>query len=414
MSKAASNFIKMKVLGALENAPGDSMREQYIAVSQMIFKDEEGVPHQFTWRTIQTWWYHYRQHGFTHAKPRADKGRMRKLAPEDLLEAVEKAKPFLKDSGRNVTGLYRLCIEKGFLRKEQIASNTFRRAVKKYDLLKPEEGAPTNKKRLAFAKAHANDLWQVDTMHGPYMKFKNKEGLPWPVQVYLICFIDDASRVIPHGQFYLADDTEALIRCFQDALYKRGVPKAIYADNGSNYSSKEFAHISERLGCILIHTPTRDGAAKGKIERFFRTVRDQFLIQDLSAISDLDTLNKLFFRWVEDTYHLREHEGIGMKPLDRFGMDLNQVRYLNQSAFSEELFFLEETRKVRIDNTFSFKNIRYEAPRDLRGQRIIIRFNRLTQTTPTPIVYESGVRLGAAAPLEPIHNDRKPNIEPLF
>jgi len=369
MPKKTSNYVKMKVLGALENAPGNSMHQQYEAVSQMIFKDEEGIPHQFTWRTIQTWWYHYRQHGFTEPRVRVDKGALRKTSPEDLLEAVEKAKPLLKDSRRNITALYRLCIEKGFLRKEQIACNTFRRAVKKYDLLKPEELITTNKRRLAFAKAHANDLWQVDTMHGPYLKFKNAEGVPWPTQVFLICFIDDASRVVPHGFFYTEDNTRNLLDCYQEALYKRGVPKAVYADNGSNYSSKEFSSICERLGTVLIHTPVRDGAAKGKIERFFRTVRDQFLVQ---------------------------------------------VRYLNRDAFSAELFYLEESRKIRNDNTFSFKKRRFEAPRDLRGKRILIRYNRTEEGMSPPVVYEDGTRLGFAILLVPESNDRKPNLEPLF
>ncbi len=190
---------------------------------------------------------------------------------------------------------------------------------------------------------------------------------------------------------------------------KRGVPKAIYVDNGSNYSSKEFATICTRLGTVLIHTPVRDGAAKGKIERFFRTVRDEFLTRDLSRITTLRELNDLFTRWLELTYHERIHTTLGMKPIDRFGLDLTRIHRLTQSPYSTELFMLEDTRKVRTDNTFSFNSLRYEAPRDMRGKTITIRYLRHTGFAPT--VYQDGVRLGDATLLDRVANDRRPDIE---
>ena len=286
-----------------------------------------------------------------------------------------------------------------------VTPNTFRRHVDTFDLLKPV-GDATPKARLAFAKAHANDLWQGDTLHGPYLQ----DGLHKPVKTFLICFIDDASRVIPHGAFYHADDTPKLIDCFQTALYKRGIPKAVYVDNGSNYRSKEFAMICTRLGTVLIHTPVRDGAAKGKIERFFRTVRDQFLVRDLSHIRSLDQLNGEFTRWVEDTYHRREHSTLGMKPIDRFGLDLSRVRHLATNSFSDELFLLESTRKVRADNTFSYDATRYEAPCDMRNTTIVIRHHR-EGIGFAPVVYQDGRRLGEATLVDLIANDRRPNIE---
>lgn len=274
--------------------------------------------------------------------------------------------PSFHSQPRNIAVVYRECIRRGLIRREQVAPNTFRRIVKKFDLLKPLcDHSP--KARLAFAKAHANDLWQGDTLHGPYLD----TGLRGkPIKTYLICFIDDASRVVPHGAFHAADDTTSLIDTFQTALHKRGVPKAVYVDNGSNYTAKEFSTICVRLGTVLIHTPVRDGAAKGKIERFFRTVRDEFLTLDLSHIHTLRDLNNAFIQWLETTYHNRIHTTLGMKPIDRFGLDLDRIRYLAGNPFSTELFMLEDTRKVRIDNTFSFNARRYEAPRDMRNKTI--------------------------------------------
>jgi putative transposase len=400
--KRISNYLKMRVLGALEYADGASLLERYKAVSQMTFRDEDGHCCQFTWRTIQTWWYYYRRYGITEAPERSDKGMVRKVAPEHLLEAIEQVLPSFHGKHYNIAEIYRACIEKGLLRREQIAPNTFRRHVKRFDLLKPA-GQSIPKARLAFAKAHANDMWQADTLHGPHIRIDGK-----PVKTFLICFIDDASRVIPHGAFYPNDSTLLLLHCFQTALYKRGVPKAMYVDNGSNYSSAELATICTRLGTVLIHTPVRDGAAKGKIERFFRTVREQFLVRDLSAITSFAELNREFIRWVEDTYHTREHTTLGMKPIDRFGLDLSRIRYLASSEYNAELFMLEDTRKVRADNTFLFNNVRYEAPRDLRGHTITLRYDRQRPATPQPIVYHQGQRLGMAEALDAVANDRRP------
>ena len=76
-----------------------------------------------------------------------------------------------------------------------MAPNTFRRLVNKFELLKPQ-AQTEDKRRLAFAKAHANDMWQADTMVGPYVKSPNGH-----LQARLIAFIDDASRVCCHGAY---------------------------------------------------------------------------------------------------------------------------------------------------------------------------------------------------------------------
>ena len=373
----------------------------------MTFRDEDGHAWQFKWRTIQTWWYWYRQNGLVEPPQRADKGTTRKVCPEELLEAIEKVMPTFRESPGNIQAIYRACIEQGHLRREQVAPNTFRRNVKKFELLKSIDAmvdGPAKKARLAFAKAHANDMWQADTLHGPYINVGGKS-----MKTYLICFIDDASRVISHGQFYLADSTVNLMNCFNTAIFKRGVPKSLYFDNGSNYSSKEFTLICARLGIQLIHTPVRDGAAKGKIERFFRTTRDQYLIRNLKDTS-LDQLNTGFIDWVENTYHQRVHSTLGMSPLDRFGLDLHLQRFLTPSPFNKEIFYVEENRTVRSDNTFNLNGVRYQAPVDLRNLKIQVRFDRADKTI-LPIVYSNAERMGEAVNLDFTGNDRGPKFK---
>jgi transposase InsO family protein len=388
----------MRVLGAIDMAQGDSIVARIKQVSQMTFSDEEGQQRQFTWRTIQTWYSRYKKHGVTvmDNKPRSDAGKTRKIHPELILDAVQKALPKLHGKTPSLAAIYRLCLEEGWLTRSQIAPNTFRRIVKQYELLHPEDQCH-NKHRLAFA----NDMWQGDTLFGPYLKINGKA-----FQSRLIAFIDDASRLCTHGQFFLSENVDALIITLKAAFYKRGVPRSLYVDNGSIYTSKEIIQICSRLGSLLHHTPIRDGAAKGKVERFFRTVRDQFLVRDLDLRS-LESLNQQFTHWVEEHYNAQKHSTLQMAPLDRFALDRSQIQFLPPNDVNDELFFVEEDRHVRRDNTFSFKGTRYEAPRHLPDRTVQIRFQRKAPSSRV-IVYYQGHRMGEANPLNPLANDRKP------
>ena len=118
-------------------------------------------------------------------------------------------------------------------------------------------------------------------------------------------------------------------------------------------------------------------------------------------------MNQQFLTWLEEDYNSTVHSTLGMKPIDRFGLDLNRIRFLPPSETNDELFFLEEERKVKKDNTFSFGARRFEAPADLRSRVIQIRFERTQKDT--VVVFYKGERLGKARILNPIHNDKFQN-----
>jgi putative transposase len=205
---------------------------------------------------------------------------------------------------------------------------------------------------------------------------------------------------------FRAENVDTLIEALRAAFYKRGVPACLYVDNGSIYTSKEIIQICARVGCLLAHTPVRDGAAKGKVERFFRGVREQFLVRPLD-LSSLEGLNRQFTQWAEEDYNARTHSVLGMSPLDRFALDRNRVRFLPPNAANDELFFVEEERHVRADNTFSFHATRFEAPRHLPERTVQVRFQRKDPASRV-IVYYKGERMGEARPLNPVANDRPP------
>lgn len=399
--KQPSVYLKMRVLGAVDTVAGRTRHERVHHVAALTFLDEEGNPRQFTWRTIQTWFYRYKNHGITGMtpQPRKDKGQVRKTTPEELLEALNAAKPHFRGGRTNKRALYRFCIEEGLLHPERIAQTTFYRLIREYQLLAPE--AEENKQRLAFSMKHANQLWQADTMFGPFVATGMAAGPR--KQTKLIAFLDDASRVLCHGEFFFDENVDTLVQALRAAFYKRGLPEQLLVDNGSIYCSQEITLVCARVGCLLRHTAVRDAAAKGKIERFFRRVRDQFLIQNLD-LSSLATLNRQFSHWVESAYNAVLHDGLGLKPIDRFGIDLARVRFLPPSEHTDELFYAEATRKVKKDNTFSFAGRRYETPVDLRDRPIQLRYDRRRQDTSAVIIYHQGQRQGAARRLDAVAN----------
>lgn len=292
--------------------------------------------------------------------------------------------------------LYRLLIQKAYFQRSQLSPTTFYRMTRENNLF---DFKTTEKLRLSFSMQFANELWQADTLHGPSIQQNDK----WR-KTFLIAFIDDASRVIAHAEFFYHDNTTNMIDAFKAALYKRGKPERLYFDNGANYSSKEILQACLRLNIRLSHAPVRDGAAKGKIERFFRGFRDRFLTQHPS-FSSLQELNEKTQAWVEQEYNSKYHSGIQMIPIDRFNLDLNRIRFLTNDQFSEETFFIEEDRKVSKTNVFSIQSEKFECPVDLREKTIQVRYDRTLKNR--FIVYFGCKRMGEAVLLNLNHNAKR-------
>ena len=339
MAAKPSFELRLRVLHAVHDAPGTQMRERIKHVADKPFADVvSGHTYRFTWRTISTWLYRHKKNGITtlQNKTRSDKDAYRKVQVSQLAEAIHEALPTLVANKTGVipkSVLYRVLLQRALFTRTQLAPTTFYRMVRDNHLL--DEQA-MHKQRLSFAMQFANQLWQADTMYGPTIKQADGQ---WK-KTFLIAFIDDASRVITHAEFFYRDNTENMVLAFRSALYKRGKCERLYFDNGANYASKEILQACVRLNIHLSHAPIRDGAAKGKIERFFRGFRDRFLTLHPSFAS-LDELNRLTHQWVEEEYNAKHHSGIGMAPVDRFNLDRNRIKFLTDDAYSAEVFFIE-------------------------------------------------------------------------
>lgn len=395
--------IRLRVLSAVDYAPGNTIQARIKSVADRTFTDQNtGLDYQFTWRTISTWLYRFKKRGITSLdnKTRSDKNHYRKIPLDELAEAINEVLPSLAKNKQGIlpkSVLYRTLIARHYFQRNQLSVTQFYRMIRDNDLLKSEV---TQKLRLSFAMQFSNELWQADTLHGPSILQSNNQ---WR-KTFFIAFIDDASRVITHGEFFYRDNTENMIEAFKSALFKRGKPDRLYFDNGANYCSKEILQACIRLDIRLSHAPIRDGAAKGKIERFFRGFRDRFLTQHPN-FNSLQDINDKAQHWIEHDYNTQYHSGIQMVPIDRFNLDQSRIRFLTNDQYHDEVFFVEEDRKVNKTNVFSIQSQRYECPMDLREKSIQVRFDRNKKDR--FIVYFAGKRMGEATRLNLCFNSQR-------
>lgn len=391
-NKTPSPELRLAILCSIDYAPGITQIEKINTVSMRDHTDPiTGNIHRFTWRTIQTWLSRYKKNGITtiESKVRSDKNQSRKVNVSQLAEGIQEVLPLIKPNkvGRSIkTAVYRALLKKGIFNRSQIAPTTFYRMVRENDLLSQET---CNKHRLSFAMRYANEMWQADTMYGPAIKAPEGQ---WK-KTYLIAFIDDASRLITHAEWFYHDNTENMIHAFRCAMFKRGKPERVYMDNGSNYKSSEIHKACLRLNIKLSHAPIRDGSAKGKIERFFRGFRDRFLTTE-GDFNSLEDLNERTQAWIEQEYNNKLHRGIGMIPLDRFNLDVARVVYFSDDEYSEEAFFHEESRVVNKTNCIAIHKKTLECPAHLAGKKIEVRFDRTRKNR--YIVYFRDKRMGEA------------------
>jgi hypothetical protein len=225
------------------------------------------------------------------------------------------------------------------------------------------------------------------------------------IQVFLQATLDDASRLIPHAQFYPNQGLDCFLDCLRHAISARGIPTRLYMDNAKIYRSPQVARIAASIGILIIHTPPYQPEGRGKIERFFRSVREGFLASlDPQALLSLDQLNERLWHWLDTVYHRREHSSLQTTPLLRWQRDIAQVRQLPPATDMRRLFFHRVDRLVRRDSTFQLRNRFFEAPPPLAGRTIEARFDPLDLTHVE--IYCDGKPEGVARLVDAVVNGR--------
>lgn len=332
--------------------------------------------------TMKSWLKKYRKKGFEGLKPknRSDMGRPKRL-DENTLKAIEvKCKAF---SYWSVQKLYEDLRDQGLLGDPPIHYNTLLRVVKDKGWLTPKARTDLRK---AYEVDNVNDLWVSDFMHGPRVKTGKRRN-----KAILCAIIDDHSRMVVGHAFSASETISALTLVLKEAFLGYGIPKRLYVDNGPSFSSALLARSCAMAGISLIHSKPYDSPSRGKVERFFRTVRDRFLSGVQQGIT-LQEINEAFWLWLQEDYHHKFHSGIGERPVDRYSASVDRVPIRRMSkAELDEIFLVRHERVVNNDATISFKGAQYEVPAAYIRQRIEIRHP--VDDPEDLYLYDSGVRV---------------------
>lgn len=250
------------------------------------------------------------------------------------------------------------------------SERTIQRHFARLGLNTRPDGSPP----VAFGRFEAenpNDRWTGDALHGP-----PADGH----KAYLFAFLDDHSRAVPGYRWGHSEDTVRLEAALRHGLASKGVPRSAYVDNGSAFVAAPLLRACATLGIRLIHATPRRPQGKGKIERFFRTVRDQFLVEvEARGPTTLVELNRMFAAWVETVYHRRVHSETGQAPLERF--EAGGPFTLPAPALLHEAFLWSEHRKVTKTATVSLHGNTFEVDAALVGRRVELVFDPFDLTT---------------------------------
>lgn len=244
------------------------------------------------------------------------------------------------------------------------APTTAYRFLRDQGLMKAQQFIPEDRRK--FEAELPNDLWQSDVLHGPLVETGGKKR-----KSYLIAFIDDHSRLVPYGEFYSSESLAFYLKALEQALSTRGLPRKLYVDNGAAFRSHHLEQVTASLGIALIHARPYKPQGKGKIERFFRTVRSDFLSGFQGTT--LSELNLAFDIWLREVYHRRKHSATGQAPWERFAARMECLR--TAPANLRNYFRQTARRRVAKDRTVSLNGKLFEAPVGLIAQQVTLRYH---------------------------------------
>lgn len=319
--------------------------------------------------TILSWIRRYRAAGCRieglYPSYRSDRGAFRSLDP-NVRMAIRQV--LAEEPTLTVPTLLRRLKQKKHVTTEAVFNtSTIYRFIEK-EGLREKDVSPEDRRK--FEASAPNDLWQSDVMHGPKALVNGVRK-----KTYLIALLDDHSRMIVHAVFYAAETLENFEEALRQAVIRWGLPQKLYTDNGGCFRAHHLEFVTAALGVSLRHARPYKPQGKGKIERWFRTVRQEFLpgVTARTQPMRIDELNQALAEWVE-TYNSRVHSSTEQAPIARYRKGIECVRPAPPDLLA---YFREvERRLVRKDRSVVVDGRLFEVPTVLIDRRVELRFQR--------------------------------------
>jgi putative transposase len=401
-------LFRLTVLGPVLSRPRLSRGEQKELLKELAAKDYD-IPgsqrRSISEKTLHEWLLKYRRQGVAGLAPlaRSDQGSTKLSAEvQERLLAAKRENP-----RRSIRVLRQMLENEGLVRRGQLSRSAIHRFLQQHGLSRPSGSASQSQERRSFLAERANDIWYGDVLHGPKALAGHLR------KTYLVTLMDDASRLIAHSAFCLSETAVQIEGVLKQAVLKRGLPQKLVVDNGAAYRSASLQGICARLGIALVYCRPYHPEGKGKLERWHRTLRDQYLSELGSEPRPLGDLNASLWAWIAEVYHRREHAGLaGLTPLARYQQDLGQIRLLGPLAGKlDEIFQHRIARYVRKNGTVSYCGRFFEVPYELCGKmaRLIVDPHA---NTVLGVEDDQGRFLGAATPLDLLANQHRARRKP--
>lgn len=317
-------------------------------------------------RTLRRHLSQYRTNGFSGLKPKGKQQvRTTDAIPQHILEQAILLRREVP--GRSVAQIIQILEWEGRITQGQIKRSTLQEklAERGYSSRHMIMYAQTGVAARRYQQKYRNKLWHSDIKYGPYLPIGNDGAKK---QVYLVLFVDDASRLVLHGEFYPVLDQVIVEDCFRKSIQKYGVPDSVYFDNGKQYRTKWMARACAKMGIRLLYAKPYSPESTGKPERINRVV-DSFLSEAaLEKPQTLDKLNQLFWVWLEECYQNKPHSALegNISPETAYRSDKKPLRFLEPKVITNAFLHCEE-RKVDKAGCISFSGKKYEVGLSLIG-----------------------------------------------
>lgn len=334
--------------------------------AKRTYSNPRGLDTTLSASTLERWYYHYQKDGFDALIPkrRNDTGQSRKL-DHDMIEQIN----YLKQEYPRLpaTLIHQKLISNGTINKGEISLSTVNRYINQLNI---KDKYTTNKDMRRYERPHINEVWCGDSSVGPYMVIDGKKRKVW-----IIAFMDDTSRMITGIDVFLHDNFVNVMSVLKSAVTIGGKPKVLNLDNGSSYKNKQISLLAARIGTSLNYNPPYTPIGKAKIERFFLTLKLQWLSGlNMADFNTLDELRISLHQYVK-VYNQRVHSSLnGLSPMDRFYEESPLIKRLSEEKI-EESFLLEIERRVSTDNVVVIDSVDYEVDYRFSKQRITLRYS---------------------------------------
>jgi transposase InsO family protein len=305
-------------------------------------------------RTLRRWLAAHRERGFEGLKPLPRDNRHNVSIPQSLVQeaillrrevpsrSIPQIIEILEMEGKAPVGM----LKRTTLQDKLMSEGYSARQMKLY-----QQGGLAARR---FARLERNDMWHSDIKYGPFLKINGEQK-----QIYLVSFLDDATRYVVHAEFYASLDQSVVEDCFRKAVLKEGLPRRVYFDNGKQYRTKWMERACAMLEIKLLYAKPYSPESTGKIERFNRTVDSFFDEVALKNPKTLDDFNKYLNVWICECYHTRRHGGLNAPPETVYKSSKTPLRFLPPETVASAFMRLEQ-RKVDKSGCISFEGRKYE------------------------------------------------------